>query len=270
MGAHVDAERGFDDAGDPVRAVTGLGAWLSGFGLDGSALAFAVAALVGLRHATDPDHLTAVSTLVLGDRRRGAGAAARYGLAWGAGHGTTLFLFGLPVVLFGAMLPEAVQRLAEAAIGAVIAALALRLLLRWKRGYFHTHAHTHGGIEHAHPHVHEGAPGTGHEHAAAHRHAHPADLGATPLEAFGVGLLHGVGGSAAAGALLLAAVADGAAGTAALAIYAGTTALAMALVSAGVGQALVWGRLGRRIEAAVPAVGVFGLLFGVWYALAAI
>lgn len=247
--------------------MTGLGEWLSGFGLGGAALAFSVAALMGLRHATDPDHLTAVSTLVLSDRRRGARAAAGHGLAWGAGHGVTLFLFGLPIVLFQAFLPGTVQSLAEAAIGAVIVALALRLLLRWKRGYFHSHAHTHGGVEHAHPHVHETGPT--HTHARVHDHAHAADLGATPRHAFGVGLLHGVGGSAGAGALLIAAVADGTAGTTALAIYAGTTALAMALVSAGVGQALVWGKVGQRFEAAVPAFAAFGVAFGVWYALAA-
>ncbi|HUG01132.1 MAG TPA: hypothetical protein VML95_04680, partial [Longimicrobiales bacterium] len=124
--------------------------WLAGHGIGGLTLAFLVAALMGLRHATDPDHLTAVSTLVLSDRRRGARSAAGHGLAWGLGHGLTLFLFGLPVVLFGAFLPEMLQRLAEAAIGAIIVALAVRLLLRWKRGYFHSHPHTHGSFEHAH------------------------------------------------------------------------------------------------------------------------
>lgn len=251
--------------------MTSLDGWLAGFGLGGTALAFTVAALMGLRHATDPDHLTAVSTLVLSDRRHGARAAAGHGLAWGAGHGVTLFLFGLPIVLFRAFLPTVVQSLAEAAIGAVIVALAVRLLLRWKRSYFHSHVHTHDGVEHAHPHVHEagGAEGGSHVHAAAHDHAHAADIGATPRHAFAVGLLHGVGGSAGAGALLIAAVADGAAGTAALAIYAGTTALAMALVSAGFGQALVWGKFGQRYEAVIPAFAAFGVLFGVWYAVAA-
>lgn len=256
--------------------MTGLGEWLSGFGLGGAALAFAVAALMGLRHATDPDHLTAVSTLVLSDRRRGARAAAGHGLAWGAGHGVTLFLCGLPIVLFQAFLPPTVQRIAEAAIGAVIVALALRLLLRWKRGYFHSHAHTHGGVAHAHPHVHELAPphhasGAGAERIpVAHTHAHAEDLGSGALQAFGVGLLHGVGGSAAVGALMIAAVADGASGAGALVVYAGTTAVAMAVVSAGVGQALVWGWAGRWTEAAVPAFAAFGVLFGAWYALAAL
>jgi high-affinity nickel permease len=70
---------------------------------DGTSLAVvaAVAILLGLRHATDPDHLAAVSTLLVSAEHRGR-AAARLGAAWGAGHAATLFAFGAPVVLFRA------------------------------------------------------------------------------------------------------------------------------------------------------------------------
>src|SRR2546425_7708869 len=89
-----------------------------------------VAVLLGVRHATDPDHLAAVTTLVAsrgGATPRSAGAL---GLAWGAGHATTLFAFGLPVVLYRALLPEPVQAGAETAVGLVIIALAVWLLVR--------------------------------------------------------------------------------------------------------------------------------------------
>src|SRR5919206_5338245 len=112
----------------------------------GIAVVLLVAVLLGLRHATDPDHLTAVSTLIVTDARHGPARARRLGLAWGAGHATTLFAFGMPIVLLGAYLPDVVQRAAEVAIGAIVAALALRLLLRWRRGAFHTHPHRHGGV----------------------------------------------------------------------------------------------------------------------------
>ena len=141
--------------------------------------------LLGLRHATDPDHLTAVSTLVLSERGRGTRRAGRLGLAWGLGHALTLLAFGLPAVLLSAYLPDAVQRAAEALVGLVIVLLALRLLRRWRRGYFHAHPHAHGGVRHAHPHVHEGS---GH---GAHEHAHAEALGRTPLAAAGIGMLHG-------------------------------------------------------------------------------
>src|SRR5687768_8751251 len=108
----------------------GLDAWISGSGATSSqALALLAAVLLGLRHATDPDHLTAVSTLVLSDRRHGTRRANLLGFAWGLGHATTLFAFGLPVILFGRHLPSPLQRAAEAAIGVTIIALAARLLL---------------------------------------------------------------------------------------------------------------------------------------------
>src|SRR3954453_16698167 len=117
-------------------------------------MAFVVALLLGLRHATDPDHLTAISILFLGSQRDGPRRATRLGLAWGLGHGLTLFAFGLPGILFRRYLPDVVQRGAEAAIGLVIVALALRLLLRWRRGYFHVHPHAHGGGDERPPPVH--------------------------------------------------------------------------------------------------------------------
>src|SRR5258705_13969785 len=72
-------------------------------------IVLAVAILLGLRHATDPDHLAAVTTLVAGGRERAASRAAELGLAWGLGHAVTLFAFGLPVLLVGSSLPPGVQ-----------------------------------------------------------------------------------------------------------------------------------------------------------------
>ena len=80
-------------------------------------LVLAVAILLGLRHASDPDHLTAVTTLVASGRDRGARAAARLGFAWGGGHALSLFAFGLPIVLYRAYLPEPLQRLCLAFSG---------------------------------------------------------------------------------------------------------------------------------------------------------
>ena len=132
--------------------------WILGLGGGGLSLGLVVALLLGARHATDADHLTAVLTLILSDDRRGGRHAGVLGLFWVLGHATTLFLFGVPIVLFGAQLPEVVGRAAEFLVGVVTAFLAVRLLLRWHRGYFHAHSHKHGAISHTHPHVHEHAP----------------------------------------------------------------------------------------------------------------
>jgi ABC-type nickel/cobalt efflux system permease component RcnA len=252
--------------------MSGLDAWLAGLGGPG-ALGLAVALLLGLRHASDPDHLTAVSTLLLSDERAGARRAGLLGLSWGLGHAVTLFAFGVPVILFRRHLPPVVQRGAEFVIGLVILGLAVRLLLRWRRGYFHSHSHQHGDLQHAHPHVHED-PLTGHPPAVhtrvPHAHPHAEQLGRSPIEAFGLGLVHGVGGSAAVGILLVGAVPGRGAGVAALALFAAATAASMAMVSSALGYALARGDLARRFEPLVPLFATASLLFGAWYAATAL
>jgi ABC-type nickel/cobalt efflux system permease component RcnA len=242
--------------------------WILGLGGGGLTLGLVVALLLGARHATDPDHLTAVSALILSDDRRGGRRAGVLGLFWGLGHATTLFLFGVPIVLFGTQLPDVVGRAAEFLIGAVTVFLAIRLLLRWRRGYFHSHLHRHGQVRHTHPHVHEHAPEAG--HPAAHPHRHSEGLGRSPATAFGIGLMHGVGGSAGVGVLLIASVADRVGAVAGLLLFAAATALSMAVVSAAVGYGLVRGPVAPRLERVVPAFGAASLIFGVWYAISAL
>jgi hypothetical protein len=200
-------------------------------------LALAIALLLGLRHATDPDHLTAVSMLVAGDDPDGARRARRLGLAWGLGHASTLLAFGLPVVLFGAYLPDAVQRGAELAVGIVIIAIAVRVLARRR----------------------------------VRDHPRPPRAGRTPRAALGIGMVHGTGGSAGVTLLILGSVpGDRAMAALCLAILALGATLSMTLVSSAFGHALARGSLLRDTAAALPALAVVGVLFGAWYALAAL
>ena len=230
----------------------GLDDYLASFS-DGPTLlvVVAVAILLGLRHATDPDHLAAVTTLIASTERR-ARDAARLGLAWGAGHALTLFALGVPIVLYRAYLPETVQRGAETAIGFLIAGLAVWLLVRWRRGAFHAHAHVHGDRSHAHLHSHSATP---HEHAR----------GRTPLGAFAVGLLHGIGGSAGVGILLVGTIDGTVLPIGALGLLAAFTAVSMTLLTTGFGLALA----GRSAGRLAPALGAASLAFGLWYALGA-
>jgi high-affinity nickel permease len=241
----------------------GLDDWIAHFS-DGATLliVIGIAVVLGLRHATDPDHLAAVTTLIASGKERTKRAAAHLGFAWGLGHATTLFAFGLPIVLFKAYLPEHVQRGAEATIGVVIVALAVWLLVRWRRGLFHVHIHDHGAGP---PHFH------GHSHAGDQSHAHgPAIRARSPLQAFGIGLLHGMGGSAGVGILLLAAIHNHVVAVVALALFAFFTAVSMALLSTGFGLTLSSEPVRRSFNRIAPALGMASLLFGVWYALGAL
>jgi high-affinity nickel permease len=228
--------------------------------LDGPLLAaLGVALLLGLRHAADPDHLVAVSMLVAGAKERRAHAAARLGASWGAGHALTLLLFGLPIVVAGAELPAPLQHTAELAIGVLIVFLAVQLLRRWRRGAFHVHEHEHGHLRHVHVHP--------HADGARHGHDHPALR--SPRASFFVGCLHGIGGSAAVGVLLIGSMESREAAVAALAVLAAGTAVSMAALSAGFGMLLGAGGRRRSPGRLIPALGGSSAVFGAWYALAA-
>jgi ABC-type nickel/cobalt efflux system permease component RcnA len=227
---------------------------------DGTSLLIvvAVAVLMGLRHATDPDHLAAVSTLVASGRERARGAAL-LGSAWGLGHATSLFALGVPIVLFKAYLPEEVQRGAETVVGLLIVALAVWLLVRWRRGIFHVHVHGDPGSRHVHGHVHGGD---------GHPHSRPAGT-RSPLAAYTIGLVHGIGGSAGVGVLLLAAIHDHAVALGALALFAAFTAVSMAALSTGLGMTLASAPVRRCFARVAPAFGAASLVFGLWYVLGA-
>jgi hypothetical protein len=210
-----------------------------------------IAIALGLRHATDPDHLAAVGTLMASAREGASRRAAALGWSWGLGHALTLFAFGLPIVVFQAYLPERLRQGAEVTIGLVIVFLAVLLLIRWRRGAFHAHVHEHG--EGAHLHVHSHAKG---ERARTR----------SPRSAFAIGLVHGMGGSAGVGVLLVASIESTTYAVIALALLAGFTAVSMALLSTGFGVGLTRLPLVRL----APALGTLSLAFGVWYSLGAL
>ncbi|HEX6390563.1 MAG TPA: hypothetical protein VFZ89_13980, partial [Solirubrobacteraceae bacterium] len=188
------------------------------------------APLLGLRHATDPDHLVAVTALVSGD---GAGprAAQRLGVAWGCGHAAVLLAAGVPLIALDAQLPAGLERAAEAMIGVVIVVLALRVLLRLRR-----------------------RPPTG---------AHANLPSRSARRAAAIGVLHGLGGSGAIALLLATKLPTTAEAITALALFAPMSVVSMAICTRAYAHALARPALAR----ATPALAVFSLAFGAWYAL---
>lgn len=223
----------------------GLDDWIAGMSEGASvAVVLLVGVLLGLRHATDPDHLAAMTTLVASGRERAMRSAAGLGAWWGIGHGVTLVVFGVPILLAERFVPERIQQGAETAVAALIVFLAIRLLVRWRHGYFDLHAHPHSDRD--------------------HRHAVR-----TPVGALGIGLVHGIGGSAGVGLLLLAAIPSETVAVVSLLLLALFTAVSMAVVTAGFGLTLSIRRIAAASNVVVPALGVASLAFGIWYAAAA-
>jgi ABC-type nickel/cobalt efflux system permease component RcnA len=143
---------------------------------------------LGLRHALDPDHLVAVSTIV--SEHKSLARSSLVGTFWGLGHTASLFVIGLAVILLKSSIPDRVALWMEMGVAVMLIVLGANVV--WKvgreRGFkFHKHEHAHDG-QPAHEHVHF------HSHAA-HDHRHRIfRFGRRP---FVVGMVHGVAGSAA-------------------------------------------------------------------------
>jgi hypothetical protein len=209
--------------------------WLSGGLADASwPTILLLAALLGLRHATDPDHLAAVTALVAGDKASPR-QAARLGAAWGVGHATVLVAVGAPLILLDAELPAWLERAAERLVGVLIIALALRVLVRWWR-----------------------RPAIG---------AHTSSSSRSPHQSAVIGALHGLGGTGAIVLLLLTTLPSAGTALLALALFAPMSAVSMALCTALYGRLLATPRIARaQATIGMPALAVAGIVFGTWYA----
>lgn len=155
--------------------------------------------LLGLRHAFEPDHLAAVSTLATRPAAR-LWSAARLGLVWGLGHTATVGIVVLFIIVLGIQVPERFWPTAELLVAALLVLLGSVVIWRYVRGRWHLHAHSHASGPHLHLHS--------HSQAAGHEHAHGA---VDARRSLGFGIAHGLAGSGAIAALLVAAAPDAAA-----------------------------------------------------------
>lgn len=141
--------------------------------------------MIGLRHATDADHLAAVGTIV--SERKSLWSSALIGSVWGLGHTISLFVAGIFVILLNFQISEQTERILEFCVGVMLVFLGLNVLRKlFRDGTLHFHKHEHGAREHAHPHIHEQG-----QKDAPHSHH---GLRFSP-RALVVGMIHGLAGS---------------------------------------------------------------------------
>src|SRR6266545_1875184 len=154
----------------------------------------AIGGLLGFRHAFEPDHLAAVSTLASRPGPKSVWSVARLGLAWGLGHTVTLGAVALLVLALGARVPPSLWPSAELAVAALLMLLGGTVVWRYARGRWHMHLHAHEGDPHFHLHSHAQDAGHAHGHARA-----------DARRSLGFGVAHGLAGSGAIAVLLAAA-----------------------------------------------------------------
>ncbi len=142
--------------------------------------------VLGFRHAFEPDHLAAVSTLAT--RQGSVLAACRLGLAWALGHTVSVGAVVLAIIVAGVRFPASLGPAAEVVVGLLLAGLGGSVIYRYARGRWHLHAHRHGSEQGTHLHL--------HSHSLGHAHTH-GHAGADVRRSLGFGLLHGLAGSAA-------------------------------------------------------------------------
>lgn len=229
--------------------------------------------LLGVQHATDPDHLVAVATIVTKERRFAAGALV--GALWGLGHTLTLAVAGVLIIVLGLTPAPAFSTALELLVAAMLIFLGVLRLRDAARDLERVPpeelqaGHTHGNAEavhsHAHPHgvaVHE------------HLHVHPSRgllaawrNGTLPLRALFVGAVHGVAGSAAVALLVLATIRSVWGAVLYLAVFGVGTIIGMTALTAAMAYPLSLAlRLRRARRILALAAGLGSIAFGLIYA----
>ena len=179
---------------------------------------------LGIRHATDADHVVAIATIV--SRERSMAGSALIGAAWGVGHTVTVMAVGAAIIVFGVVIPPQLGLSMEFAVGIMLVLLGILTLTGMSRAVgaahahagvpggraldLHDHLHAHGDYVHRHPHGHgAGAHGHAEEHTPLARLDH-SGLGRIALyewlRPFVVGLVHGLAGSAAVALMVLSII----------------------------------------------------------------
>jgi len=251
---------------------------------------------LGMRHATDPDHVIAVTTIVA--RQRNLRHAAWIGALWGVGHTVTILLVGTAIILFSIVIPPRIGLSMELGVGLMLILLGvlnLTGMMRWitevltpgahahrappsestagldaeslESQHTHSHFHVHGDYIHAHVHGH-GSEGHGHAENSTPQGVLDRAFGRLGLYQFlrplVVGIVHGMAGSAAVALLVLAVIRNPAWAVAYLLVFGLGTIAGMMLITAAI--ALPFAYTGKRFARLnrymAVASGLISLAFG--------
>jgi ABC-type nickel/cobalt efflux system permease component RcnA len=218
----------------------------------------------GLKHATEVDHVVAVSTIV--SQHKNVLHSALVGALWGAGHTASLLIIAAIALTLRIAIPEKVSGWLELGVAVMIVCLgisALRRALRQHAGV-HMHQHSHDGLSHTHVHFHEKE--TRHAPASHSRHSHTvARLGWKPVL---IGMMHGLAGSGALTLLVLTQISSSVIGFFYVATFGLGSIVGMLLMSGLIGLpfALTSRKLTHLHQGIQTLAAILSIGFGIWYA----
>jgi ABC-type nickel/cobalt efflux system permease component RcnA len=218
----------------------------------------------GLKHATEVDHVVAISTIV--SQHKNVLRSALVGALWGAGHTASLLIIGIVVLWLRITIPQNVSGWLELAVALMIIGLGISALWRATRrnSKVHVHQHSHDGLSHTHVHFHENE--TSHEPASRAIHSHAVSrIGWKPLL---IGMMHGLAGSAPLTLLILTQIGSFWVGFLYLVIFGVGSTVGMLLMSGLIGLpfALTSTRLTHLHQGLQAVAAVLSIGFGIWYA----
>ena len=233
--------------------------------LTGGSLALLLGFLLGLKHATDADHVVAVSTIV--SEYKNPWRSLWVGVSWGLGHTTPLLILGVVILLLRETVLDHYQAVApvlEFGVGVMLVFLGVQVLWNLRRSHLHLHTHEHDGGEHIHAHAHALAA---EELSRRQRHHWLAPAGAGRpffrLKSYVIGVVHGLAGSAAAMLLLLPQIDGIALGVGYLLLFGVGTVISMGGITILLSVPFaITGRVDRLNRLVAGVAGVASLVFG--------
>src|SRR5579884_726289 len=233
---------------------------------------------LGMRHATDPDHVIAVTTIVT--RERQISKSAWIGAFWGIGHTITIFVVGVAIILFDVVIPPRIGLSMELAVGFMLILLGIVNVVGFFRGMpagvpfsstsevVHSHAHGHGDYIHTHPHTHGPLEHTHKKNPVAWLDQALSDFKLyRPIRPLMIGIVHGLAGSAAAALLVLATIRDPRWAVAYLLVFGIGTIAGMMLITMSIASTFHFVRGKHQfLRQLAMASGLLSLGFGVFVA----
>jgi len=229
----------------------------------GAWIALTLGFLLGLKHATDADHVVAISTIAgeFGNAWRGVWVGA----SWGLGHTTPLLGLGVVILLVKDTFLARYESFApvlEFGVGAMLVFLGVQVFWNLRRGRLHVHQHVHGNQQHLHIHgTHQF--GTDPHLEISHSFIRPGKP-TFRAKSYVIGVVHGLAGSAAVMLVLLPQIESVWVGIGYLALFGLGTVVSMAMITVALGVPFAVSGRFRSFDRTVAGIaGIASLVFGI-------